>query len=318
MSGSDRGRMTDTQFAPAAAPRRRRRLLRPILLALVALVVLLLVGLWFQRKPIARGFVDSELRQRGVRASYAIVDVGPYRQRIERLVLGDPARPDLTADWVELRLNYGFGLPRLADVRAGGVRLRGRLVNGVVTLGELDKLLPAPSGKPFVLPDLRIAIDDARMRLDSPYGAVGLKLDGAGHLQDGFRGKLAAIAPALTIGGCRLDRATAYVDLKIADRSPAVSGPVRANGGGCAGSGVHAGRMGLIVDAALSEAFDAWTGNARLDLADAGYDAGRFTRLTGRIDFDGGVKATRGTARLAANRFAMPQAAGTGLILTGD
>lgn len=300
-----------------APPRRRRRIVRWIA-ALLALCCAAIVLLWIQRKPIARNFVDSELRKRGVRGSYEIAEFGVGRQRIERLVLGDPARPDLTADWVELRIGVGFGAPHLSAVRAGGVRLRGRLVDGVLTLGELDKLMPAPSGKPFTLPDLRVELDDARMRLDTRYGAVGLKLDGGGHLQDGFRGKLAAIAPGLALGGCRLARVTAYVDLRIVDRSPAIAGPVRADGTDCGDLGARAGRANLAVDAALSEAFDAWTGNVRLELADAAYREARLSGLSGRVDFGGGIKGTKGAARLAARGFATPQAAGTGLELDGN
>jgi len=293
--------------------RRRRSLLIVLALAVLALAVL-----WFQRKPIARNYVDAELKKRGVRGSFEIADLGVSRQRIEKLVLGDPAHPDLTADWVELRMNYGFGTPRLADVRAGGVRLRGRLVDGVLSLGELDKLMPAPSGKPFTLPDLRVELADARMRLDSDFGQVGLKLDGGGHLRDGFRGKLAAVAPGLSFGDCRVTGATAWVDLKIIDRNPALSGPVRADGVTCAGGDAGAGKTDLAVDAALSEAFDAWKGDARLQLADAHYADSRLTGLTGRLDFDGGVKGTRGSARLAARGFATAQAIGTGLSLAGD
>ena len=293
---------------------RRRR----ALLIVLTLAILALAALWFQRKPIARNYVDAELQKRGVRGSYEIADLGVRRQRIEKLVLGDPAQPDLTADWVELRMNYGFGTPRLADVRAGGVRLRGRLVDGVLSLGELDKLMPAPSGKPFTLPDLRVELADARMRLDSDFGQIGLKLDGGGHLRDGFRGKLAAVAPGLAFGDCRVAGATAWVDLKIIDRSPAVSGPVRADGVTCSGGDAGAGKTDLAVDAALSEAFDAWKGEARLQLADAHYADSRLVGLTGRLDFDGGIKGTKGSARLAARGFATAQAIGTGLRLAGD
>ncbi|MEG8052507.1 hypothetical protein QP185_03200 [Sphingomonas aerolata] len=75
-------------------------------------------------------------------------------------------------------------------MRAGRVRLRGRLVGGRLSLGAIDRLLPAPSGKPFALPALDATVDDARMRLETPYGLVGLKLSGTGKLDNGFRARL--------------------------------------------------------------------------------------------------------------------------------
>src|SRR3546814_1496532 len=67
-----------------------------------ALVLIPLVGLWTQRKPIAAGYVDRFLAEKGVTARYHIADLGFGRQRLTNLVIGDPAHPDLVADWVEL------------------------------------------------------------------------------------------------------------------------------------------------------------------------------------------------------------------------
>lgn len=296
----------------------RRRRLRRILLVIVALLLVVVAVAWFQRKPIARSYIDAELQRRGVRGSYDLAQLGPGRQRIEKLVLGDPARPDLTADWAELRLAYGFGVPRVAEVRAGGVRLRGRLVDGVVTLGELDKLMPAPTGAPFALPDLRVVLEDARMRLDTPYGAVGLKLEGSGQLQGGFRGRLAAVAPRLALGDCRLTHATAYVDLKIVDRSPAVSGPVRMAAADCPALALRAGPADLRINAALSEALDAWSGDARLAVAAARYGDVRLERLGGKVDFGGKAAGTHGMLRLTAGSIAAPQGAARDVVIDGD
>ena len=93
--------------------------------ALLALLTLVLVGsalLWSARKPIARGYIDRLLAKRGVPAHYQITRFGFRTQQLEHVVIGDPANPDLTADWVEI----GFGLsgvsPSLRTIRAKGVR----------------------------------------------------------------------------------------------------------------------------------------------------------------------------------------------------
>ncbi|AHE51827.1 YdbH domain-containing protein [Sphingomonas sanxanigenens] len=292
--------------------------LRRTLLLVFALLLVSLAVVWFQRKPIARNYIDAELARRGVRGSYDLVELGPGRQRIEHLVLGDPAQPDLTADWAELRIAYRLGTPRIAEVRAGGVRLRGRIVDGTLSLGDLDRLMPAPSGAPFSLPDLRVVLQDARMRLDAPTGPVGLKLEGSGNLRNGFRGRLAAVAPHLAIGGCSLARTTAYVDLKIVDRSPALSGPVRTDTLDCPALALRTGHADMRITMALSGPLDAWSGDVRLALAAARYADIRLARIGGKLDFAGKAAGTHGMLQLTAASVAAPQGAGRDVSIDGD
>ncbi len=56
--------------------------------------------------------------------------------------------------------------------------------------------------EPFRLPDLDLRLIDARGRMDTDYGLVGLKLDGGGNLRGGFGGTLAAVAPRAAVAGC--------------------------------------------------------------------------------------------------------------------
>ena len=167
-------------------------------------LALLLAGLWTQRAPIAENFVTRELNRRGVQARYDLVDVGLRTQRIENIILGDPARPDLTARWVEVDIAFAGLTPQVAAVRAGGVRLRGSLHDGVLKLGDLDQFRDPNSTAPFSLPDIKVALNDARMTLDTDAGPVGMEMDGAGNLQSGFRGQLAAAMPRAAMAGCVL------------------------------------------------------------------------------------------------------------------
>src|SRR3546814_13925590 len=75
------------------------------------------MALWTQRKPIAAGYVDRFLAEKGVTARYHIADLGFGRQRLTNLVIGDPAHPDLVADWVELSTD--IGLSRSEELRVG-------------------------------------------------------------------------------------------------------------------------------------------------------------------------------------------------------
>ncbi|MGL1608716.1 hypothetical protein ACSTHC_00040, partial [Vibrio parahaemolyticus] len=65
------------------------------------------------------------------------------RQRLIDVVLGDPMQPDLVADWIELDTHFGLDGAHVVGVRAGHLRLRGRIANGRLTLGSVDRLIPA-------------------------------------------------------------------------------------------------------------------------------------------------------------------------------
>ncbi len=301
--------------AAAEVPRSRRA--RRIALALGAILLAALALAWIQRKPIADSFVADALEKRGVSARYEIAQIGLRTQRLEKISIGDPARPDLTADWAEILMAIRTNGPTVTGVRAGGVKLRGRLVDGTVSFGSVDRLLPAPSGQPFALPDLDLDLNDARMRLDMPNGPVGLKLDGRGNLTDGFRGKLAAVAPSLTIGGCPLKGATAWLDLSVARKAPRISGPVRATSLACPDAALALTGPQAQVDAMLNDALNRWKGSMRLALPRATLGANRLDGLSGTIGFDGGRARTGGTARITAQALAIAGGSGRGLSLDG-
>ncbi|MDB5700773.1 MAG: hypothetical protein JWL66_972 [Sphingomonadales bacterium] len=261
-------------------------------------VVLGTIGIWNQRRTLAGGAIAAELTARGVRASYRVANIGLRWERLENIVIGDPHHPDLTADWAEVRVAATLAGMKATAIRAGGVRLRGRLVDSKVSFGQIDKLLPAPSGAPFALPNLSVDLTDARIALATPYGEVGARLDGNGNLSNGFRGKLAAIAPTLAISGCRANRATLYIDLSISDRRPMVKGPARAVDLTCGTTRLSEPALGLNV--ALSEAFDHWQGSTTIGVKTAGVGSDRLRALTGRLDFAGDAKNTAGTAQIEA------------------
>ncbi|HEX8446891.1 MAG TPA: YdbH domain-containing protein [Sphingomonas sp.] len=284
-------------------PARRQSRVRIAIAAASGVAVLALTGLWTQRTQIARDYVDAELARRGVEGRYAITRFGFGGQRLERIRIGDPARPDLTADYADLRIALGVNGPYLASVSAGGVRLRGRLVNGTVTFGAVDRLLPAPSGAPFSLPDLVVTLRDAAVRLETPAGVIGVGLAGQGRLSDGFAGRMAAVAPRLALRGCAIRRARAVVNIAIAARRPALDGPVAADGVMCDG-GIALVRPAATIDLALNAALDRWSGGAFLNVAQARAGANVLHAVTGRIGYHGTATGTGGTVTLAADRFA--------------
>jgi translocation and assembly module TamB len=268
-----------------------------VLIALAVLLLVAVIAAWAARKPIAREVIDRNLAQRGVRASYDIVAIGTRHQRIEHIRLGDPEHPDLTAEWAEIDVGPTLSSLNIKAVRAGGVRLKGKLVEGTLSLGEVDKLLPKPTGEPFTFPDLDLMLSDARMRLDTPYGPLGARLDGRGNLASDFGGKIAVAAPAIAQPGCSAQGATLYGDLRIKVRQPAFSGPVRAQRIDC--SGARLTQANVMLDATLDQAFDRWSGGATFDLASAAGRGVGARNLKGSLDFDGAKASTRGNLSLA-------------------
>ena len=176
-----------------------------VLSGIALLIVLIVTTVWLSRMKIASDVIQRELDRRGVQATYRVTGIGFQRQRLEDVVIGDPRDPDLTARWVEVEVALGLRKTRISNIVARGVRLRGRVEGGKLRLGEVDKLLPPPSGRPFRLPNQRIDVADAQLRLDTPAGRVGLAIQGRGNLAFSFEGRIAAFAPRFASGDCRAD-----------------------------------------------------------------------------------------------------------------
>ncbi|RHW16587.1 hypothetical protein D1610_14420 [Sphingomonas gilva] len=294
-------------------PRRRWRMRVALVAGGVAAVGLL--GVWTQRKPIVEGYVNRELTARGVEARYEIADLGFNRQRLTDVVIGDPLNPDLTARVIDLNISVGFSGAELHGFHAEGLRVRGRLVDGRLSLGEIDKLLPPPSGKPFTLPDIAAGFTDARMRLETPAGVIGLKLDGAGPLTDGFSGRLAAVSEQLAAGGCTLASPTAWVRVSVVERQPHIAGPVRFDAADCGEARAQDGT--IDVDLALEESLDRWRGKAEIAVARVASGENWLGGVSGEIDFNGGTPRTDGNLRLAVRDFLLAGNRGQGLEAAG-
>jgi translocation and assembly module TamB len=283
-----------------AVERRRRRWPRAVAALLLLLLLLFLIALVL-RFTIAEEMIERELRERDVRATYDITRIGFRTHRLENVVLGDPDDPDLTARWVEVEIGLGFHRPLVEMIRARGVRMRGRVVDGRVSLGEIDKLRPPPTDEPFRLPDQAVDLADAGLLLETPAGPVGIGVHGRGNLADGFRGHVAAVAHGLDLGACRLVAPRALVQVSVRRERPTVRGPLQAAEGGC-GETFDVVRPHLGLDLTLTEGFDGWTGAA--DMRSLAVRAGpqALGGFTGRLTFRGDGRNTVGRVDAAAAR----------------
>lgn len=252
---------------PARSPRRWRYRV----LAVCALLLLAAGSAsWLGRERIAGNLIDSYLAEQGVAARYRLVEITPSQQVIADLVVGDPARPDLVADRVVVDIGFGLAGPVVEGVTIERPRLFGSFRGGKLSFGALDPLVFAPSDAPARLPALAIALSDARARIDSDFGVIGIKLEGAGRLDDGFAGKLAVTAPGMTLGSCRAEQASLFGALTMRRGAVSLVGPLRLRAADCAGASLARADIGTALT--LDAGFDAVRG--KFALAGGGLAAG--------------------------------------------
>ncbi len=258
--------MTDADAA--AVPRWKYRTLLFKKRWLTAGAVIILVGVaWVAREPIANEFIGDQLDSRGVPASYTIDRIGLRSEILSDIVIGDPKRPDLTAKKVEVLLGYGWRGPYVSEIRADGVRLYGRFVDGRLSFGSLDKFRDPTSTDPFALPDLSVVLRDARARVDTPWGNVGAALNGGGNLRRDFNGKLALVAPRIAAAGCSGDDISFYGTVLVRNVRPQLIGPLRGGSLRCADGSVSAASPQIALDLSLSEDLQSWKGKADASIA---------------------------------------------------
>lgn len=273
------------------APEGRRWL--KILAGIGLLLGVIVLALWLTRETIADNIIAGQLRKSGLQGTYHIERIGPRRQVLTRIVIGNPGGPDLTIERAEVTIEPRLGFPVIGEVRLVKARLYGSYRRGRLTFGSLDKLLaPKQPRVPFRLPDLDLRLDDARARVDTPGGAVGVKLAGAGNLRDGFSGIVAAIAPRLAMNGCMAERASLYGKLSVANEQPAFDGPLRLAALDCKVQDLALHNVNLGVKGTLDKALDG--GEAQMVL-----DAGIVRRG------DSVVLATTGVGRASYRKQAL-------------
>ena len=216
-----------------------QRILAIGLLGLLLLALLLIAGLWIARRPIASEILHQQFEQRGVRATYDLERVGLRTQVVRNLVIGDPKNPDLVARYAMIQLRWGLtGSVSVYRIVARGVRLKGKVVNNRVVWGDVSKMMPPPTDKPFALPNIVLDIADASIGLQTPFGRLGFAVAGSGNLTGGFKGRLAAISPRLDLGRCRLDTMRAFTNVRVVARRPQVDGPFLARQFACPASNI--------------------------------------------------------------------------------
>jgi hypothetical protein len=289
--------------------RRRPAFARIAGFAALGLLLLVAVGIaivWIQRRPIAIHYLKGEFQRRGVTASYHLDRVGLRTQEVHDLVIGDPRRPDLVARHaiIQMRLQWN-GSFEVYRIVARGVRLRGRLVHGRVSWGQIDRLLPPPTGKPFALPNFAVDIADSSISLATPFGPVGFAVEGNGRLSGGFKGHAAIVSPRLIPGRCAATNFRANLALAVVARRPQVDGPVTLDRFSCPVSRFDIAAPRFDAKASFSEAFTSIDGGGRMAISTLVAGANGLANFVGDITYKGSLQRVAGRVRLSAQKSRM-------------
>ena len=206
------------------APRAVAIIVGSVLLGLLLVVV---VVVWVQRRPIATRFLQQEFERRGVDASYTLDRVGFRTQKVSNLVIGDPRRPDLVAAHGDhpdadqarrQRRGLSDRRPRGAAARPAG-RRQG-------PLGPARQIAPAAERQAVQAAQHRARHRRrARSRSQRRSGRSGSRSHGNGNLRGGFKGRAALVSPRLVPGRCRAERLSANVAVAVVATRPQVDGP---------------------------------------------------------------------------------------------
>lgn len=283
------------------------RVLKFVALGVLLLLVAAIALVWIERRPIATHVLQNEFKARGVTARYHLDRVGFRTQQVSNLVIGDPKRPDLVARFAQIQMrlkwNGGFDVYRIV---ARGVRLRGRLVHGRVSWGQVDKLLPVPSGnKPFQLPNIAVDIADSSIALTTPFGPLGIAIAGNGTLSGGFKGRVAVASPRLVPGRCAAINLHTNLAVTVVAKHPHVDGPVALDRFICPASRFSAVAPRFDIKTIFNESFTSIDGSGRMAIDKLNAGDNGLAAFAGQISFKGSPAEVSGAVTLAAQNSRM-------------
>ena len=274
-----------------------------VALSILILFAIAIAVVWVQRRPIATHFLKREFERRNVTASYHLDRIGFRTQEVSNLVIGDPKRPDLVARHaiIQMRLKWD-GNFQVYRVVARGVRLRGRLVHGKVSWGQIDRLLPPPSNKPFALPNIVLDVADSSIALATPFGPVGVAAQGSGRLSGGFTGHIAVASPRLAPGKCAAENLRANLAVAVVARHPQGEGPVTLSRFSCAVSRFDVVAPRFDAKARFNESFTSVDGSGRMAIATLIAGANGLAAFNGDLTYKGSLQSVNGKVTLAAQK----------------
>ena len=271
--------------------------LRRTLAVTLPVVAIAAALLWLSRERWTAPLLFDALRARGVPVHGRVDAIGSDGVTVRDLVLGDPARPDLTAARGELVVRWDGLTPQIVAARLlrpvlhAAVDPRGR-----VRLGTLDRLRPPPDGKPARLPDLDVTVIGGRVEIATPYGMVRATVDGRGNPAGRFAGGLTLQPATLRIGPCRVPAGGGRFAVRAERRVGSIAGAFRIGAFACRGAAMQG--ASFRIAARLPDPLASARGTLVADLDAPTVSGGRADHV--RLAFGGTVASDRVTGRLDA------------------
>ena len=234
--------------------------------------------------------LKSEFERRGVTASYHLDRVGLRTQEVSNLVIGDPKRPDLVARYahhpdaaeVERQLRgLSHRRARRPAARPAGPRQ-----------GQLgpDRQAAAAAEQQAVRA-ARISCSTsptARIALATPFGPLGVALEGNGKLSGGFKGRAAVVSPQLVPGPLRRDQPARQCRASRSSRAGRAStGRSRSTASPARPAGSTSPRRASTRRPASTRAFTSIDGSGRMAIATLVAGANGLANFVGDITLQG-------------------------------
>ncbi|MEP5938750.1 MAG: YdbH domain-containing protein [Erythrobacter sp.] len=311
----------DHEFDAEGPPARRRWSQKRRWRSTLALGVLLVIGLvyvWATREQIAVNVIEEQLQAYELEADYDIEAIGPQEQILRNVVIGDPEDPDLTVERVALSLRYRLGIPVIEQVSLEAPRLYGAIKDGELTFGSLDRVIYAPSDEPAALPDLELTLRDGRARIDSEYGAIGVKAEGFGALDDGFAGTIAAVGPQFSFGDCSTGQISVFGNVTTATGEPSFDGPVRLRDVRCDNSGLNLRQADVSLTLTAESDFSGVESEMDVAIRRIASLYGASEEVNGEVRLQWKDDGLNGRYDLSASQFSTPQVSMASLSAAGS
>jgi len=172
------------------------------LASIVVTAIAVAVGAsWLLRRPLSEAVVARWFAAEGIPARYRVTALSPDAVTLRDVALGPAAAPDFRADRIDLRLGWSPFRPRVDRMTLIRPVLRAVVGPRGLSLGSLDRLLPARGAPATPLPDIDLTLIHARATLVTPAATVVVTGGGAGRLRGGFAGRF-VVGDTLLAAGC--------------------------------------------------------------------------------------------------------------------
>lgn len=267
-----------------ALPLRRKKRWR-VLGVLAAMLLAGLLYAWITREQIADRIITSQLEDLGLPGTWQVESVSTNQQILTNIVIGDPGKPDLIIKRAVVETKLWLGTPTIDRVTLEGARLYGTYRGGKLSFGTLDPVIFAKRDGPKGLPDLNLALVDGRGRIETDWGVIGARADGAGNLKSGFVGTLAALGPQLAFGGCKANKSSAFGKVTTTSGKVRFDGPLRLQSLQCPKHGLTLAETTVQLGAELNQTFGAANGAYALNGGALGWQDYGAGKIEGKGDF---------------------------------